>query len=76
MLTVVSAPIEGQGRTLPPPHGGETQRGNGVKRMSVFTIVFTPRPSAEECPQGGRHEWTISGHIATCSKCGATRNVS
>lgn len=44
--------------------------------MSVFTIVFTPRPSAEECPQGGRHEWTISGHIATCSKCGATRNVS
>lgn len=44
--------------------------------MNVLTVVITPRPSAAECPQGGRHEWTISGHIATCSKCGASQNVS
>lgn len=28
------------------------------------------------CPKGGAHEWEISGHIATCKKCGASSNVS
>lgn len=30
-------------------------------------------PPPAPCPP---HNWTISGHIATCSKCGASQNVS
>lgn len=35
-----------------------------------------PAPRAGDCPQGGSHDWVISGHIATCTKCGASQNVS
>ena len=31
---------------------------------------------ADNCPAGGSHDWEISGHIATCRKCGASTNVS
>lgn len=45
-------------------------------RVTTLAVPADTRPltaSADTCPP---HNWTISGHIATCTKCGASQNVS
>lgn len=48
--------------------------------LAAMLLAAAPAPrggngngDGDKCPP---HDWEISGHIATCRKCGASSNVS
>lgn len=52
------------------------RRRNTNKENDMPKPNDPPQPAPKgPCPSGGQHNWTISGHIRTCSKCGASENV-